>query len=296
MTIRSNRRDFLRATTATLLAAVPAFPDAPRIMVGAHPWVYAAPLPGFDITPVLDRIFADLSYAGVDGVELMDTALRHADVVPRVRELSRRYSLAVIGASYQAPMWNREKHAEIVEDARAVIGRIAEVGGHTLGTSVGDARRKKTVAELDAQAEMLRKLTEICVANGVVLNLHNHIYEVQDDEYDLRGTLTRIPDAKLGPDIDWLVGAKVEPVSFIHRYGARIVYAHLRDRKADGVWSEAMGEGAIDYAAVGRALHEAKFSGTLAIELAHPAGFTPTRPLRESFKMSREYVRHVMGY
>jgi sugar phosphate isomerase/epimerase len=226
----------------------------------------------------------------------MDTALRHADVVPRVRDLSRRYSLPVIGASYQAPMWNREKHAEIIEDARAVIGRIAEVGGHTLGTSVGDARRKKTAAELDAQAEMLRKLTEICVANGVVLNLHNHIYEVQDDEYDLRGTLTRIPDAKLGPDIDWLVGAKVDPVSFIRRYGARIVYAHLRDRKADGVWSEAMGEGAIDYAAVGRALHAAKFSGTLAIELAHPAGFTPTRPLRESFKLSREYVRRVMGY
>jgi len=265
-------------------------------MVGAHPWVYAAPLPGFDITPVLDRIFADLSYAGVDGVELMDTALRHADVVPRVRDLSRRYSLAVIGASYQAPMWNREKHAEIIEDARAVIGRIAEVGGRTLGTSVGDARRKKTAAELDAQTEMLRKLTEICVANGVILNLHNRIYEVQDDEYDLRGTLTRIPDAKLGPDIDWLVGAKVEPVSFIHRYGGRIVYAHLRDRKADGVWPEAMGEGVIDYAAIGRALREVNFSGTLAIELAHPAGFKPTRPLRESFKLSREYVRRVMGY
>ena len=296
MTIRSTRRDLLKAATASLLAAVPALPDGPRIRVGAHPWVYAAPLPGYDITPVLDRIFADLSYAGVDGVELMDTALRHADVVPRVRDLSRRYSLPVIGASYQAPMWNREKHAEIIEDARAVIGRIAEVGGHTLGTSVGDARRKKTAAELDAQAEMLRKLTEICVANGVVLNLHNHIYEVQDDEYDLRGTLTRIPDAKLGPDIDWLVGAKVDPVSFIRRYGARIVYAHLRDRKADGVWSEAMGEGAIDYAAVGRALHAAKFSGTLAIEFAHPAGFTPTRPLRESFKLSREYVRRVMGY
>jgi len=296
MTIRSTRRDLLKAATASLLAAVPALPEGPRIRVGAHPWVYAAPLPGYDITPVLDRIFADLSYAGVDGVELMDTALRHADVVPRVRDLSRRYSLPVIGASYQAPMWNREKHAEIVEDARAVIGRIAEVGGHTLGTSVGDARRKKTAAELDAQAEMLRKLMEICVANGVVLNLHNHIYEVQDDEYDLRGTLTRIPDAKLGPDIDWLVGAKVDPVSFIHRYGARIVYAHLRDRKADGVWSEAMGEGAIDYAAAGRALHDVKFSGTLAIELAYPAGFTPTRPLRESFKLSREYVRRVMGY
>jgi sugar phosphate isomerase/epimerase len=258
--------------------------------------VYAAPLPGFDITPVLDRIFADLSYAGIDGVELMDTAMRHADVVSRVRDLSRRYNLPVIGASYQASMWNREKHANILEDARAVIGRVAEVGGQTLGTSVGDAGRKKTAAELDAQAEVLRKLTEMCVANGVILNLHNHIYEVQDDEYDLRGTLTRIPDAKLGPDIDWLVGAKVAPVSFIHRYGSRIVYAHLRDRKANGVWSESMGEGVIDYAAIGRALREVNFSGTLTIELAHPEGFKPTRPLRESFKLSREYVRHVMGY
>lgn len=296
MLTRSYRRDFLKATTASLLAAVPALPNAPKIKVGAHPWVYAAPLPGYDITPVLDQIFGDLSYAGVDGVELMDTAVRHADVVPRVRELSRRYSLPVIGASYQAPMWNREKHAEIVEDAGAVIGRTAEVGGHTLGTSVGDARRKKTAAELDAQAEMLRKLMEICVANGVVLNLHNHIYEVQDGEYDLRGTLSRIPDAKLGPDIDWLVTAKVEPVNFIHRYGGRIVYAHLRDRKADGVWPESMGEGAIDYGPIGRAFREANFSGTLAIELAHPAGFKPTRPLRESFKLSREYVRRVMGY
>jgi hypothetical protein len=99
MTIRSTRRDLLKATTASLVAAVPALPDGPRIMVGAHPWVYAAPLPGYDITPVLDRIFADLSYAGVDGVELMDTALRHADVVPRVRDLSRRYSLPVICAT-----------------------------------------------------------------------------------------------------------------------------------------------------------------------------------------------------
>jgi hypothetical protein len=72
--IHSNRRDFLRATTVSLLAAVPALPNGPKIMVGAHPWVYAASLPGYDITPALDRIFADLSYAGVDGVELMDTA------------------------------------------------------------------------------------------------------------------------------------------------------------------------------------------------------------------------------
>ncbi len=67
MTKRLNRRGFLHATTASLLAGVPALPKAHKILVGAHPWVYAAPLPGYDITPVLEQIFADLSYAGVDG-------------------------------------------------------------------------------------------------------------------------------------------------------------------------------------------------------------------------------------
>jgi sugar phosphate isomerase/epimerase len=280
---------------AAAAVAIPALAGT-TVKVGAHPWVYAAPLPGYDITPVLDQIFSDLSRAGVDGVELMHTALRHSDAVPRIRELSKKYKLPVIGTSYEAPMYDRSKHAETFADATAVIERVAELGGKTLGTSVGEAGRKKTPAELDGQADMVRRLTKVCADHGVVLNLHNHMYEVKDGEYDLKGTLARIPDAKLGPDIDWLVGAGVDPVDFIHRYASRIVYAHLRDRKSNGEWVEAMGEGNIDYAAVGRAFHEINFSGTLAIELAFPKGLKPSRPIRESIRISREYVRRVMGY
>jgi hypothetical protein len=32
------------------------------------------------------------------------------------------------------------------------------------------------------------------------------------------------------------------------------------------------------------------------IELAHEKDFKPTRPLRESFRISREFVRQSMGY
>ena len=193
-------------------------------------------------------------------------------------------------------MWNREKHSEIVEDASLVIERLAKLGGHTFGISVGDAGRKKTAAELDAQAELVRKLMGICGRNGIVLNLHNHIYEVKDDEYDLRATLKRIPGAKLGPDLDWLTGAGVDPVGFIRRHARRLVYLHLRDRGPSGVWTEAMGEGVIDYPAIGRALRDVGYAGDVAIELAHPPGFKLTRPLRESWRISREYVRKTLGY
>jgi sugar phosphate isomerase/epimerase len=291
----TNRREFL-----SLLAAAGAGrlggTATKRILVGAHPWVYAATQPNYEITGILDRIFEDMSYAGMDGIELMHTALRPDNAVQRIGELSSKHNLPVIGTSFSANMWQREEQGAVLEQANLLIGRLAKLGGRTLGTSVGDARKPKTPEQLDAQAELLRRLISICESNGVVLNLHNHIYEVANNEHDLRGTLERIPDIKLGPDLDWLLGAGIQPLDFIRRYGKRIVFAHLRDRKADGAWSEAMGEGNIDYAAIGRALRELNFAGDLVIELAHPGGFHPTRPLRESLKMSREYVRRVMGY
>jgi L-ribulose-5-phosphate 3-epimerase UlaE len=71
---------------------------------------------------------------------------------------------------------------------------------------------------------------------------------------------------------------------------------HLRDQKADGTWCEAMGEGVTDFVAISKELHKINYSGDAAIELAHEKNFQRTRPLRESLKMSREYVRRTMGY
>ncbi|HXQ80589.1 MAG TPA: sugar phosphate isomerase/epimerase [Opitutaceae bacterium] len=304
-----SRRSFLRtaaASTALALlsrppwsAAQPA-PARRKVVVGGHPWVYAATLPGYDITPALPQIFADMSYAGLDGVELMHEALRPDDAVERIGELSRRHQLPVIGMSFDGAMWNREMHPVILKDANLKIPRLARLGGRTLGTSVGPIRWglkiPKTEQQLDDQADLLRKLIALCERHGVVLNLHNHTYEVENDMHDLRGTLARIPGVNLGPDLNWLVRAGVDPAAFIRQFDGQIVFMHLRDQKKDGRWSEALGEGDTDYVAIGRALHEINFAGDAVIELAHEHDFKPTRPLGESFKMSREFVRRTLGY
>jgi sugar phosphate isomerase/epimerase len=299
-TIRSARGLTRRAWLATigggLGMAARALADGRKPVVAAHPWVYAVTQPHYDIYPLLDTIFADMSWAGIEAIEMMHETLYPGGAVERIGELSRKYKLPVIGASYGAKMYDRLQHQAILENAEMVIGRLARIGGRTLGTSVGDADRKKTSEELHAQAEMVRKIMAICDRHHVVLNLHNHIYEVRDGEYDLKGTIARVPGVKLGPDLDWLKGAGLDPADFIRRHGSRIVYAHLRDRKADGVWSEAMGEGAIDYPAIARAFRAVNFTGDVAIELAHPRDFKPTRPLRESLKISREFVRKVFGW
>jgi sugar phosphate isomerase/epimerase len=269
---------------------------APKVPVGAHPWVYAASQPQYDPTPVLDQVFRELGTAGLDGIQLPQAVLRHDGAVDRVRELSARHRLPVIGGSWSAPTWDRNQHQTILQEARTLVGRLRDLKVCILGMTVGYPGRKKTPQELDAQAEVLSQLIRMCSGEGIVLNLHNHTWEVADQEYDLKETLARVPEAKLGPDLEWLMRAKVDPVDFIRRYATRIVFCHLRDEKADGSWPESIGEGTMDFAAIGRALRGIGFAGTLVIELAHERGFVPTRSYGESFRLSREHLRKTMGY
>lgn len=265
-----------------------------RITLGAHPWVYAASQPEHDIFPILERIFADMQWAGLDGIELMHTTFRPDSAVARIRELSAKHSLPVIGTSFGANMWNHDAHGEILADAELVVTRLAQVGGRTLGVSVGATPQPKTPRQLDTQAELLRRILDLCHTHDVVLNLHNHTYEVKDDLHDLRGTLERLPEVKLGPDLNWLLRAGVDPVDFIRTFGDRIVFLHLRDQLADGKWSEALGEGTMDYGRIGETLSDIGFSGDAVIELAHERNVPLTRPLRESLRISCKRAREVL--
>ncbi len=302
-----SRREFLQATSAAALAGwslttcAAEKPTPPRkIVVGAHPWVYAATQPNYDITPVLPQIFADMRYAGLDGIELMHTALRPDDAVARIGRLAREHQLPVIGTSFGGAMWDRQQHQAILDDAQLVIPRLAKLGGRTLGISVGAVKwgdkTRKTPEQLDAQAELLAKIFAVCEQNGVVPNLHNHTYEVENDLYDLKGTLARLPGTKLGPDLNWLVRGGVDPAAFLRQYGSHIVFLHLRDQHQDGRWSEALGEGDMDYQAIAATLREIHFQGDAVIELAHERDFKPTRPLRESLKISRQFVKETLGF
>jgi sugar phosphate isomerase/epimerase len=267
------------------------------VPVGAHVWVYAKGQPGFDVSPILDRIFADMQYAGIDVLELMEHPFRSIEKVNLINELKDQYEVPVIGISYGADMWDSTKHIEIFEDVENIMENLARVKARTFGTSVGrPSGRIKTEKELDSQADLLKRLISTGKKNGIVLNLHNHTYEVENNLFDLRGTLKRIPDIKLGPDLNWLLRADVDPISFLHEFKDNIVFLHLRDQLKNGQWPESLGEGDVDFKEIKDALKSINFRGDIVIELAHENNFTPTRPIRESLKMSRDHVRRNMGY
>ncbi|WP_149276814.1 sugar phosphate isomerase/epimerase family protein [Pareuzebyella sediminis] len=270
-----------------------------NIPVNAHLWVYASKFPPhWDCTPILDTVFADLRYAGIEGVEIMEAQLRHQDSVSRINDLIKKNGLPVSGSSYGVGfnMWDQEQHESIMKDIHLVVPRLAKVGGKTFGISVGSKKEPKSEAELDAQANILGQIRKVCQDHGILPNLHNHTYEVENDMHDLKGTLSRIPDFKLGPDLNWLIRGGVEPVDFIQTYGDQIVYLHIRDQYNDGTWTEYLGQGTTDFKSIAEALKAVNFKGQAAIELAFPNEFEPENELREDWKMSRSFVRQTFGW
>ena len=265
------------------------------VPVYGHLWVYASNFPpDWDCTPVLEQVFSDFKYAGIEGVELMESILRNPAIISVAGPLIKQYGIPVTGTSYYADMWVKEDRQKILDDVSFVVGRLHELGGTMFGITVGDAGRKKTESEMDAQAELLMDILRVCEQNKVEPNIHNHTFEVTNNLHDLKGILARIPEIKLGPDISWLARAGVDPVSFVEQYGHQMVYMHLRDQTADNVFTEAVGEGMIDFPAIAAVLKKINYRGKAAIELAYEK--PQQRANRENWKMSRDYVSEIFGW
>ena len=295
-----SRREFLKSSaTAASLAGLMSnnvvAKNRSRVQVCGHLWVYASRYPPkWDCTPILEQVFSDFKYAGIEGLEMMEPNLRHPDVVKRVKELIDKYKVPVTGTSYSGDMWKKAEHSRILEDISLILERLHEIGGNTLGITVGNAKRMKTTEELDAQADLLKQIMKVCEKNHVQANIHNHTFEVENNMHDLKGIIERIQDIKLGPDLNWLIRGGVDPVWFIKTYGRQMVYMHIRDQNADGKWTEAVGEGVTDFPAIAQALHDINYSGLAAIELAFDG--PPVREVRQSWKASREYVKKVFEW
>ncbi len=85
-------------------------------------------------------------------------------------------------------------------------------------------------------------------------------------------------------------------MTFIRTYGSQMVYMHLRDQYANGVWTEYLGQGSTDFPAIAAALNAIRYQGRAAVELAWPDKFVPTQPLSKSWKESRKFVHKTFGW
>jgi sugar phosphate isomerase/epimerase len=95
-------------------------------------------------------------------------------------------------------------------------------------------------------------------------------------------------------DFHWIWRGGGDPYDYLEQYVDRVGGLHLRN-SVDGVWCEELGEGDLDHHRLERVLYEHGFAGPIIVELALEEGTPSTRPLVESQRISRDYVKTVFG-
>lgn len=82
-----SRKEFIKSATVALIAGNSNLCAlmAGKIVVGAHLWVYASQCsPTWDCTPIIENVFSDLKYAGID-VLFISTSVTNIRTVSGVK-------------------------------------------------------------------------------------------------------------------------------------------------------------------------------------------------------------------
>ena len=149
------------------------------------------------------------------------------------------------------------------------------------------ANEWRTREGMQALAPRLNAIGQRCQEHGITFAYHNHDFEfTRVDGIYLLDYLLQATDAslvKIELDVYWVAYAGLDPVSYLHTLGNRVVLIHLKDMAADRSMTE-VGKGILDMQQICAFAQNRGLWGI--VEHDHPQ-----IPSLESAKISLEYFR-----
>jgi len=302
----SNRREFLAtaglASAAVLLsraAAEAAGEAGDALHVSINQWSVGA-VRGRDkpnAQLAFDDELAGLAAVGVNGLE---PGLGSADQVDGLAAQLAKHNLQLRSIYTGSSLTDPAKVDAELERIVALAQRAKQVGTQIIVTNPSPNRQGKSDEQLKTQAAALNTLGRELAKLGIKLAYHNHdvelLFAAREFHHMLVGT---DPQAVwLCLDAHWVYrGAGHSQVALfdvLELYGPRICELHLR-QSTGNVWSEAFGDGDIDYRALVRKLVEINVRPLLSLEQGPEAQTPQTLDVAEVHRRSVRYVREVFA-
>lgn len=289
--------------------------DNVRIGCGQITWKGAA----------AERALAEIAQVGYEGAP---AGPRKGQTTEEILAGYERLGLAPAPGYLGADFWDTAQADEIVRRAVEYAAFAKEAGCTELYVAAGGFTTYRTsrgltraqvaghVSEADAMsvaeyaqfAQVLNRVGEITLAQGVRSCFHNHVGSVIEtrEEIDRLWELVNRDAVFMGPDTGHLAWAGVDVVEFFRDYADVIYTAHIKDINPavlkEGVAAEwdygqfsdagiftELGLGMVDFPAVFGILEQAGFSGWLIVE----TDVTQQRSALVSAQMSREYLKKL---
>jgi len=304
-----SRRAFLKNTTLSVaaLSAAPAIVlhagdgKSLHIASNAYSWAVFYQREGKDFNKSLDQGFADVATTGINGYEPGVGGIEEVrKVLPFLKQHGLEMRSLYVNSSLHEQAEAERSMAQVLEIAR----EVKSVGTRIIVTNPNPIRwggpEDKTDAQLRTQASALNRLGRDLAALGMTLAYHNHDIELRQSAREFHHMMTGT-DAKyvgLCLDAHWIYrgtgNSNVALFDIVELYGRRIKEMHLRQSK-NGIWSETLGPGDIDYEALASAVIQKGVKPHLVLEIAVENGTPKTLSPVEAHKQSVEYARRVFA-
>jgi len=271
----------------------------PKNTVGIQLYVWHQVLSkeGKTVEGELERVLGETAEAGFAAVEGSLSYIASPQKAQRFRRLLAVNRL-VLPSVYHGGSYHVR---ELGEAALAEIVRLApfalECGATMINVNPAPIGREKTDAELLVQAEYLNRVGDALRRMGIAFVTHNHAPEIRNHAREFRSNIARTDPKLVGLCLDthWVFRGGEDPVALLEECVWLVRTLHIRNSR-DGVWTEAFGDGDVDYTAIRDILAQHGFAGPIYVELAYEDKTRITRPLKENLAISREYFRSIFGY
>jgi sugar phosphate isomerase/epimerase len=244
----------------------------------------------------MGEALAAVRRAGYRRIELMSICFApeaREKTLAAMKQTGIEVPIVYHGGPMHQPELAEKTSAEILELADLVKGLGTRF--ITLNPNPKPKRERKTDEELAVQARHVNQLGAELNKRGMGLMLHHHDPEIAENAREWRHLLRNTgPLLKECLDVHWIFRGGQDYMALLRESGSKLGGLHLRNSKQN-VWTEALGDGDIDYAKVAAYLREIKFSGYLLVELAYEKATVITRSLEEDLRLSRLYVQRLFG-
>ena len=289
------RREILAGAVALPALAKTGDETSSRILSQTYIFIQDLQKKNKKLAGAQDEIFGTLAKAGFTQVELMSEFFAK-DAAGGTIAAMRKYNIQVPVVYFSGPMHENATWMNTYQEALALAERVRSLGVKAINASPNPKPKRagKTTDELRTQAECLNRIATTLNKANIELMVHNHDLEVQNGAGELKYLVFKTEPSlvKFCVDVHWAFRAGENPLNVLKIPANRVASVHLRN-SVKGVWTEAVGDGDVDYRGVAKYLKTAKLKPYLVVELAYEPSTQITHDLTTDLKTSREYAEKI---
>lgn len=272
----------------------------PLLVTNQYPWFTFYRRQGIDWQQHLEKALPEIRQSGADGLEPLAES---PEQLAHLCDLLEKNGLAMGTVYVNSILHDRERSEKSIEEALE-LARLAKsrMGTRILVTNPSPIRwggpENKTDEQLITQGVALQALGKALHAEGIELAYHFHDAEFREGAREVHHMLASTDSryVKLCLDAHWAFrgsgDSNVALHDIVNLYGERVVELHVR-QSANGTWTEAFGDGDIDYARLVRELQQLGVRPVVCMEQAVEDATPDTMGPLEAHIISHREARSV---